>query len=221
MEALAKLSSKTCPPKNAACTISAGSSAEQQQQRIINGMPQNAGKKQIDVSSTVRVRLKNVRDVPPDELIKTVGRLLDVAQDAGVDIGPNAAEMMRAMRYGHVRRIDACPCGFVVADLTELREKAYEKAVADARSRATRLAKLHQVKLGAALSVQEILVGGDKPTVRSRSIMPYHETQPQSLAEAEAPRTADQLLDLAPRAGAGQVAGAVCDRPAEPATAQK
>ncbi len=54
---------------------------------------------------------------------------------------------------------------FVLADLSALREKAYEKAVADAHNRATRLAKLHHVKLGSALSIQEILVGGDQVSV--------------------------------------------------------
>ena len=56
---------------------------------------------------------------------------------------------------------------FIVADLDELREKAYENAVADARARATRLAKLNHVRLGSALSVQEIQVAGDAPSNNS------------------------------------------------------
>jgi len=142
-------------------TIAIGNTLEQQQ-RLNNGMPQVPGKPQVDVSSAVRVKLKGVRDVPAEELIKTVGKLLDTASDSGVTIGPNQAELLRAMRFGQQTPNNA-PVRFVVADLAELREKAYEKAVADARSRAQRLAKLHHVKLGSAVLIQEVQVSGDQP----------------------------------------------------------
>ena len=142
-------------------SITVGSTLEQQQ-RINNGMPQVPGKPQVDVSSAVRVKLKNVRELPAEDLIKTVGKLLDAAADSGVVIGPNQAELLRAMRYGQ-QPSNSVPVRFIVADLSELREKAYEKAVADARSRAQRLAKLHHVKLGSAVLIQEVQVAGDLP----------------------------------------------------------
>ncbi len=142
-------------------SITVGNTLEQQQ-RINNGMPQAPGKPQVDVSSAVRVKLKGVRELPPEELIKTVGKLLDAAADSGVVIGPNQAELLRAMRYGQ-QPSNSAPVRFIVADLSELREKAYEKAVTDARSRAQRLAKLHHVKLGSAVLIQEVQVAGDLP----------------------------------------------------------
>jgi uncharacterized protein YggE len=163
LEALEKLKIKDLSTDDLGLTISTGAGIEQQQ-RMMNGMPQAIGKPQIEVSSSLRVRLKDVREIAPDELIKTVGKLLDVAQDSGVTIGPSAAEVMRNMRYGNYMMNNTVPVRFVVADLAEMREKAYEQAVADARNRAARLAKLNHVKLGSALSVQEIQVAGDSPT---------------------------------------------------------
>lgn len=160
LEALEKLKLKGLSTDELSLTISAGSSVDQQQ-RMMNGMPQPPGKTQIEVSCTLRVRLKDVREQVPEELIKTVGKLLDVAQDSGVTIGPSPAEVMRNMRYGNYTS-NSAPVRFVVSDLAALREKAYEQAIADARSRATRLAKLSQVKLGGALAVQEIQVAGDQ-----------------------------------------------------------
>jgi uncharacterized protein len=160
LESLEKLNLKGLSTDELALTISSGNSLEQQQ-RMMNGVQQPIGKTQIDVSSLLRVRLKDVREEPAEELIKTVGKLLDVAQDSGVTIGPTAAEIQMNMRFGNYAN-NTAPVRFVVTDLDRIREKAYEMAVADARGRAARLAKLNQVKLGAALSVQEILVAGDQ-----------------------------------------------------------
>ncbi len=160
IEALEKLNVKNLSMDERGLTVSAGTPLEQQQ-RAMNGMPQVPTKTQIEVASVLRVRVKDVRDLPPEELIKTVGRLLDAAQDTGVSIGPSAAEVMRNMRYGNYTN-NTSAVRFVVADLAAIREKAYEQAVADARSRAARLAKLNQLKLGAALSVQEVQVAGDQ-----------------------------------------------------------
>ena len=72
----------------------------EQQQRIMNGQPQGPGKSQISVSSTIRVRLSNVRDMPPEELIKTVGRLIDVIQDAGISLGLSQEEIQMRQQQG-------------------------------------------------------------------------------------------------------------------------
>jgi len=164
-EALTKLGLADLTTSEVGLSISAGSTLEQQQ-RMMQGMPQQgAMKNQIDVSSTLRVTLKGIRDLKADDLLKTVGRLLDVAQDSGVTIGPTPRDLMQAYRFGNYNQSTQIPVRFVVADLAELREKAYERAVTDARSRASRLAKLNGVKLGTALSVQEVFVSGDQPAV--------------------------------------------------------
>ncbi len=191
LEALDKLKLKGLSSDELGLTISAGTGVEQQQ-RMMNGMPQAPSKTQIEVSCTLRVRLKDVRDQPPEELIKTVGKLIDVAQDSGVTIGPSPAQVMMNMRFGNYAN-NTAPVRFVVSDLTELREKAYELAVADARSRAGRLAKLNQVKLGRALSVQEISVAGEQ-VLTNRIPGTVQSAEPVVQDEDDTPRITSSAL---------------------------
>ncbi len=213
-EALERLALPELTTEEIGLSISAGSSLEQQQ-RAMNGMPQAPTKTQIEVSSVLRVRMKGIRDTSPDDLLKTVGKLLDVAQDSGVAVGPSAAEMMQAMRYGNQHGSTTVPVRFVVADLSELREKAYELAVADARSRATRLAKLNAVKLGTALSVQEILVAGDPPLAQAMQ----HSVGASAQEATEQPRVSSSSLSGIPVQVRLLVRFAI--QPLDPATAQK
>ena len=112
--------------------------AQEMVQAMWNGrMVSNTGTKTpIEIASTLRLELRDVRELPPDELLKLLGKLLDVARDSGANIGPSAAEVQMAYRYG--RQPSEGVVRFIVADLKELREEAYERAVADARSRAER-----------------------------------------------------------------------------------
>ena len=50
---------------------------------------------------------------------------------------------------------------FVLEDFDKIQEEAYEKAIADARTRAERLARLSKVELGPIVAVREIVVPGD------------------------------------------------------------
>jgi uncharacterized protein YggE len=170
VESLEKLGLSDLSTHERGVSISSGT-ASGQPQRFVNGVPQTVGKPQIEVTSKLQVRLTNVRETPQEELIKTIGRLIDVAQDAGASIGLTAAEIQMRQRYG-VYDYSGTTVQFVVDDLVELREKAYEKAVADARDRAARLARLNQVKLGGALSVQEVQVAGDADA-SARPINPF------------------------------------------------
>lgn len=127
-------------------------------QMMMNGMVTNA-KTQVEISSMLRLRLNGIREKKAEEVLEIVGKLLDVAQDSGTSLGPSAAEMQMAYRYGRVGASQMVR--FIVTDLEEIREQAYESAVADARRRAERLARLNGVSLGTVLGVQEILVSGD------------------------------------------------------------
>ena len=51
---------------------------------------------------------------------------------------------------------------FVVEDFDKIQEEAYEKAIADARARAERLARLSKVELGPIVAVREVVVPGDR-----------------------------------------------------------
>jgi uncharacterized protein len=220
VESLEKLGLKELSTQERGVSISSGNT-QAQQQRIVNGMPQAVGKPQIEVSSKVLVRLKNVRDTPPEELIKNVGRLIDVAQDAGAAIGLSQAEIQMRQRYG-MYDFSGTTVQFVVADLTELREKAYEQAVADAHSRAARLARLNQVKLGPALSVQEVQVAGeaDMGARPFNPYMPYIAGLATPTPEvSEGPRISSTTLSEMPVQVKLLVRFAI--QPADPATAQK
>ncbi len=192
LDVLAKLNIENLSITERAVAISIGNSSDQQQ-RMINGIVQSAGKPEVNVSSTVRLTLKNVRESEPEELIKTIGRLLDVAQDAGVNVGPTAAEVMMALRYGRQPE-NAAPVRFVLDDLVELREKAYEAAAADAHARAIRLAKLHQTTLGPVVSIQELAVGGDAPTTTVVNAYIYQQNSQPSSLENQGPRIVSSSL---------------------------
>ena len=58
---------------------------------------------------------------------------------------------------------------FVLEDFDKVQEEAYEKAIADARSRAERLARLSKVELGPIVAVREIVVPGDTKREATRN----------------------------------------------------
>jgi uncharacterized protein YggE len=220
VDALDKLGLKDLSTQERGVSISAGNSIEQQQ-RALQGGQIVGGKPQIEVSSSVRVQLKNVRDIPAEELVKTVGKLIDVAQDAGVSVGLTQAEMVMRQRYGMLGG-QTTTVRFIVADLADLREKAYEQAVADAAGRAARLARLNRVKLGPAVSVQEIRVAGDEPTAQPVPASPYYpflNTQTSPPETSQEPRISSPTLSDVPVQVKLLVRFAI--QPADPATAQK
>jgi uncharacterized protein YggE len=138
---------------------------QEMMQAMWQGMPMNAAKKtKIEISSTLHLELADIKEMPTEEVLKTIGKLLDTAQDSGTAFGPSAAEMQNAYRYG--RQPSTTIVKFVLKDLDTIREQVYEGAVADARARAGRLAKLSGVKLGPVISVQEIQVSGDETPQR-------------------------------------------------------
>ncbi len=159
LEAIGKLNLPNLTTAERALTVTAGTPLDQQQ-RIINGMPQLPVKTQIEVTSTIRRQLKDVSEVPTAADKSVSQRTRYTAQDAGVTVGPSPAEVMRNARYGNYMT-NTSAVRFVVTDIEAIREKAYEQAVADARSRAGRLAKLNHVQLGSAQGVQELQVAGD------------------------------------------------------------
>lgn len=134
--------------------------AQEVMQMMWNGMPPAQNRRtQIEVGSMLRARLKDVGKVPPEELMSTIGKLLDAAQDSGAGLGLSDADMMQMRYYGYGRQ-QSTLVKFIVTNINDTREKAYELAVADARQRAERLARLNGVKLGSVLAVDELGGGG-------------------------------------------------------------
>lgn len=129
--------------------------SQEMMQAAMNGMMQGGGKRtQIEISSSLRARLVDVGKIPEEELMSTIGKLLDTAQDSGAGIGPSEADISMAWRYGY-RSNQGAIVKFIISDINQIREKAYEAAVQDARQRAQRLARLNGVKLGPVIAVEE------------------------------------------------------------------
>jgi uncharacterized protein len=160
LDAFTALKMKNLKVHETGLTLAPGN-IQQIMQQMWNGMPQqNAKKPEIEISSALHLQLSEVANVPSEELLKTIGKLLDTASDSGAEYGPSQAEMQMAYRYG--RNVSGVIVKFILRDLEAIREKVYEKAVEDARTRAERLAKLHGLKLGPAIAVQEVQVSGDE-----------------------------------------------------------
>jgi uncharacterized protein YggE len=160
LEAFEKLKLDKLDVEEQGVSLANQGSAEQMQMAM-RGMMGGAGggKSQVQISSSLQLRLSGIKELSAEEVLETVGTLLDAAKDAGADVGPTAAEMNMAWRYGNVP--EGTLVRFIVNDLDKLREQAYENAVTDARTRAQRLAKLNGIKLGHVLGVQEMQVSGD------------------------------------------------------------
>ena len=132
-------------------------------QVIVNGRRVNAQRSQLEVSNVLRLRLGGLAELADDEVLRKVSALVETVQDSG---GQMTGASVAAYGDGQVyynNQAQMQAVRFLLVDLAEMREKVYEQAVADARERATRLAKLTGVKLGSPLAVQEVMVTGDAP----------------------------------------------------------
>ena len=124
------------------------------------GYPQNTrNKAEVQLSRKLVVKGSDIRKMDEEALLQLVARLLDVAQDAGAQVG---APPMRNPYY-YMNNGIAAPglVRFVVDDFDKLQEEAFEKAIADATARAQRLARLSHVELGPIVAAREVSVPGD------------------------------------------------------------
>ncbi len=160
-----------------------GTSKEQAQMIIRGNMPATNTPPQVEVSSTMRVRVGNIPDLSLSDLMKTIGKLLDTAKDAGAAVGPSDEEVSMAYRYG--RTVSGSMVRFVISNADRIREEAYQKAVDDAKARAERLAKLHNVKLGPVLGVQDLSASNDENVQR---------LQPWEVASDAAPTKPNEII---------------------------
>jgi uncharacterized protein YggE len=123
--------------------------------------PNARTKTEVQLSRKLVVKAKGMRKLDEESVMQLVGRLLDVAQDAGAKVGAgNNMNYYYYWRYGMNNATGLAR--FVLEDFDKMQEEAYEKAIADARTRAERLARLSRVELGSIVAVREISVPGDK-----------------------------------------------------------
>jgi uncharacterized protein len=190
LEAFDKLKLEQLQVEELGVSLADQASAEAMQQ-MWRGMPATTVKAKVEISSALQLRLAGIRDLSAEQVMETVGKLLDTAKDSGAAIGPTAAEMTMAMRYG--QQANSTLVRFIVRDLSKLREEAYESAVEDARTRAQRLAKLNGIKLGGVLGVQEVQVSGDEQQLVTT---PWGQTMPSGKKRKEPEISSEQFAEI-------------------------
>jgi hypothetical protein len=116
------------------------------------------------------VKASGIRTMDEDSVLQLVGKLLDVAQDSGGKVGPQ--NNWNPYYYNPYQNMSTGLVRFVLDDFDKLQEEAYEKAIADARSRAERLARLSKVELGPIVAVRELVVPSDRAAMGSDDEMP-------------------------------------------------
>jgi uncharacterized protein YggE len=114
-------------------------------------------KPQTDISRSLRLVLRGIKDLPEAELMETISKLLDTAKDCGAVVGPQNANSAMITRMIGVGQASNPVLTFVADDADALREQAYEQAFAQAEARARRLAKLAKVELGPVIAVEETI----------------------------------------------------------------
>ncbi len=129
------------------------------------GMPSMSNSKtEVQLTRKLVIKCSNIRGMDEDRLLQLIARLLDVAQDAGARVGKQQDPYRRYYNpYDPYGQSGEGLIRFVVDDYEKLQEEAYEKAIADARARAERLARLSRVELGPIVAVREALVPADRP----------------------------------------------------------
>ncbi len=122
--------------------------------------PARKGKIEVQLTRKLVVTCTNIREMDEEALLQLVAKMLDVAQDAGSKVGPQQ-ENSYYYYWNNMRQNNGL-VRFILDDFEELKDKAYQAAIEDARAKAGRLAKLSGVELGPVVGVREVLVPGEK-----------------------------------------------------------
>jgi uncharacterized protein YggE len=125
------------------------------QMRAMQGIAgTDAGKQKIQISEQARLVLKVPEGAEADKLLATVLKIIDAGKDAGLQMGPPPGNFLQMQIRAQTGQGDQGIAVFKIPDKSAIEGQAYEKAIADAKSKAERLAKLAGVKLGPVMSVQ-------------------------------------------------------------------
>lgn len=154
IEAFAKLNMKNLQVQEQGISLSNPMGANPQQMFVGNPGQAPGAKPQVEISRAIRLVLGDIQSMPEEELMETIGKLLDTAKDSGATVGASGASALLARMYG--QQISTSMATFVLDNVSELRDQANQKAMEQARSRAERLAALAGVKLGPVIFVQEV-----------------------------------------------------------------
>lgn len=124
---------------------------EAQVQAMRRGMPAPAGSNKLSISEPLRLRLSGVDQMDTEQLLETIVKIVDAGKDAGVIIGP---KFDFNPYYGRSNTSGALAT-FKLEEVDQLKSQAYERAIADARQQAERLAGLAGVQLGGVTGIRE------------------------------------------------------------------
>ncbi len=139
--------------------VSIGSGVDANQQMMaMRGMAAPATGQKVRLSETMRIVLAHADKLGADELMDKLLKILDVAKDAGFQIGSaQATELLRGddpcRRKGTPETVRPFRSGYPIPQ--PLRDKAYQAAIDDAKAKAQKLAELAGGKLGRIVAVHE------------------------------------------------------------------
>ncbi len=150
--------------------LSVGSGMDANQQMMaMRGMAAPANGQKVRLSETVKITLTHADKLASDELMDKLLKILDVAKDAGFQIGAApATNYYEAMIRAETGDTGGATVSFRLPDSSALRDKAYQAAIEDAKAKAQKLAELSGGKLGRILSVRD--EGAAKPENESSNI---------------------------------------------------
>jgi uncharacterized protein YggE len=160
MDALEMLKLENLSSRVDGIELGMGNSAEMMN-LVMQGQPPDASQKtSVTASSRIWLKIGGIQDMSFDQILDLASGVIDVVKDSGAQIGPSAADATMAYRYG--RNVNTGLAVYVLEEMAEIREEAYQLAMADARQRAERLARLSELELGPVRTVVEIYVS-DQP----------------------------------------------------------
>jgi uncharacterized protein YggE len=133
--------------------------------------PNSRTKTEVQLTRKLVVKVSDLRKMDEESVLQLVGRLLDVAQDAGAKVGPQNNQNPYYYYRWNMNQTTGL-VRFILEDFDKLQEEAYEKAIADARARAERLARLSRVELGPIVAIREVSVPGDRSSTATDDELP-------------------------------------------------
>jgi len=130
------------------------------QMMMMRGMPVASPTSKVRLVEMDHLVLANTDKLESDVLLDKILKILDVAKDAGFQVGPPQATNYYELRMLQMQGNDGnneqnATVLFKLADGVPFRNAAYKAAIADAREKAQKLAELSGVKLGRVLSLDE------------------------------------------------------------------
>jgi uncharacterized protein YggE len=107
----------------------------------------------VAIQERLTVTLSGINTMSADKLLELMMRIVDVAKDAGVIMGPGPMSLIEMQLS---RGKPAALATFKLSNTDALRHQAYEAALKQARTKAEGLAQLAGVELGDIVSVREV-----------------------------------------------------------------